>query len=292
VVRALHHCGQPVLTEYQLGLVVYRLIWAGRIGTAKQHRESIDPERRLYNQALRFLLGLGILAPVKGFADRAVFTMLGRSHPDSLEVLCTIDPFAYVSHLSAMEYHGLTDRVPTTIYLTSPPGAEWRALAKERMRRDLAGQLEGYQRVGLPMLRRLRFAAVGKRSVHITQRKHAGAFVVTEHGALRVASIGRTFLEMVAAPDLCGGIRHVIGVFGDQARAHLRLILADVDRHGTAIDKARVGYLLEEVCSVRDPVLERWQTTVVQRGGSRKLDAAAPYAPTYSERWGLSLNHQ
>jgi len=159
------------------------------------------------------------------------------------------------------------------------------------MLKDLGDETERYRQAGFPLLRRLQVATIGRRVVHVTQRKHAGAFVITEHGHLRVASLGRTFLEMVAEPGLCGGIRHVISVYSEHAATHRKLILAEVDRHGTAIDKARVGYLFEEICAIRDPTIDHWQTRVVQRGGSRKLDAGAPYASTYSERWGLSLNH-
>lgn len=291
-VRALRGHDLPVLTDYQLGLLVYRLIKNGRSSNVALRLQTTEPQRRHYTQVLRFLLTLSVAAPVKGFAEGAVFSLLGKDNPSPLEVLCTVDPCAYVSHLSAMEYHGLTDRVPTTVYLTSPPNREWRELAHARMQKDLPDAVEAYQMAGFPTLRRWRIASIGKRSVHLTQRKNAGAFVLNAHGHLRVSSIGRTFLEMVESPALCGGIRHVIDIFRDHAAPHLKLILADVDRHGTTIDKVRVGYLLEDVCTLRDPVIDRWQVTAVQRGGSRKLDASAPYASKYSERWSLSLNHE
>ena len=291
-VRALRGYSRPVLTDYELGLLVYRLVRERNIGGIALRLQSADPERRHYTQVLRFLVTLGVATAVKGFADGAVFSLLGNDNPSALEVLCTVDPFAYVSHLSAMEYHGLTDRIPTTMYLTSPPGHEWRALADARMAKDLGAEIDAYRSASFPILRRLRITTIGKKAVHVTQRQNAGAFVVAEHGHVRVASIGRTYLEMVAEPDLCGGIRHVIDLFVSHAASHLNLILAEVDRHGTDIDKVRAGYILEDLCSIRNPMLDHWQATAVQRGGSRKLDARAPYASRYSERWSLSLNHE
>ena len=61
------------------------------------------------------------------------------------------------------------------------------------------------------------------------------------------------------------------------------------ERHGKAIDKIRAGYLLTEVCSLTDSVVESW-TQFAQRGGSRKLDPETEYAPEFSERWKLSIN--
>ena len=57
----------------------------------------------------------------------------------------------------------------------------------------------------------------------------------------------------------------------------------------TIIDKIRTGYILDERVGLNNTAVENWRMEV-QRGGSRKLVAEAPYAPTYSEKWGLSIN--
>ena len=290
-VRALQGYDRPVLTDYYLGTVLYNLVRAGKVEGQSLRLRVDEPEHRHYSQVVRFLVHLGVITPLRSYADGAVFLLLGRQKPSPLEVLCTTDPFAYASHLTAMEYHGLTDRVPTTIYLTSPPPAEWRELAVERMGKDLGEKVESYRMAGFPTLRRYRVTRLERRAIHVLHKKNAGAYVVTEHGHLRVSSIGRTFLDMIQTPEYCGGIRHVMDVFRTHARTYLKLLLSDVERHGAAIDKARVGYILEEECGIHDPIIDHWQETAVQRGGSRKLDAKSPYEATYSERWCLSLNH-
>ena len=67
------------------------------------------------------------------------------------------------------------------------------------------------------------------------------------------------------------------------------MIIDDAERHGSAIDKVRLGFLLTEVCHLSDPRIEGW-TRHAQRGGSRKLDPQAEYDPRYSEKWMLSIN--
>jgi hypothetical protein len=52
--------------------------------------------------------------------------------------------------------------------------------------------------------------------------------------------------------------------------------------------KQRVGFLLETLGHGHTR-LEQWRASL-QRGGSLKLVAREPYAPTFSERWNLSLN--
>jgi predicted transcriptional regulator of viral defense system len=105
----------------------------------------------------------------------------------------------------------------------------------------------------------------------------------------RVATIGRTFLDMLREPGLCGGIYHVLDIFTEQAPRYLRLIVDEIDRHGTKIDKVRAGYVLAERLNLTHPAFAVWQTCA-QRGGSRKLDAQADYSPRFSETWCLSIN--
>jgi hypothetical protein len=94
---------------------------------------------------------------------------------------------------------------------------------------------------------------------------------------------------MIHLPDLCGGLRHVIDVYGEQGEKYFTLVFQEIDSHGGPIDKIRAGYLLSEVAEVGDPLLDKWLKHV-QRGGSRKLDANAEYSPVFSEKWCLSIN--
>ena len=94
---------------------------------------------------------------------------------------------------------------------------------------------------------------------------------------------------MVREPIRCGGIRHVIDVYKNHGPQYKNLIIDELDQHGNKIEKVRVGYLLEEICKLKDERIERW-LSFVERGGSRKLDPAAEYRPVYSERWCLSIN--
>ena len=87
---------------------------------------------------------------------------------------------------------------------------------------------------------------------------------------------------------MCGGIGHVIEVFGENAAKYEPLVVETIDRNGTLIEKARAGYILEDLCKVQNPTVDEWARTA-QRGGSRKLDPHSEYSPHYSERWSLSL---
>ena len=70
---------------------------------------------------------------------------------------------------------------------------------------------------------------------------------------------------------------------------HLDAIVEAVDAGSEKILQVRAGYLLEEAIGISDPRIDVWARSA-QRGSSRKLDSAAPYANRFSERWMLSIN--
>jgi predicted transcriptional regulator of viral defense system len=279
---------RPVITNYRLGVMVFQLIKAGRIEGKTLNRLG-PPSRRHFRQALNFLANYAVLSELRDLPRESAFTVLGRSSVSAAEIACTVDPFAYLSHLSGMELHGLTDRVTQTLYLSSPDPKAWKAHASEIMQRDLGEERAAYEEAGFPLLQRTRIEKLMGTTVRITHSAHLGAFRKTPDSEVRVATIGRTFLDMLREPTLCGGIHHVLGIYREHAERNLALIAAEVDQHGGPIDKVRAGYVLEELCGLKHPSITEWQTHAA-RGGSRKLVAANEYASTYSERWALSLN--
>ncbi|WP_153133359.1 hypothetical protein [Dechloromonas hortensis] len=278
LIEALAATGLPVISEYELGKVLFLKLSAH----AEKRSDLLDP-------VIDHLKRLRIFVPLSLGGTATAYQLIGHSTASAQQIACALDPFAYVSHLSAMEYHGLTDRFPKILYLTKPPAGEWRRQAEEKMRRDLGANYDEYLISRLPKLVRPKLSKIGAMSLHFQERSQLGAFKHVSGSNMRVATIGRVFLEMTREPQLCGGIQHVIDIFSNNAKQYLRLITDEYERHGKAIDKVRAGYLLTEVCGVKDLVVESW-TRFAQRGGSRKLDPEVEYAPEYSERWKLSIN--
>ena len=113
---------------------------------------------------------------------------------------------------------------------------------------------------------------------------------LTSRGSsVRLSTIGQTFLDMLQKPDLCGGMYHVLDVWEEHAETYLNDIVAAVETASSGIVKSRAGYILEERQGLHHPGIERWKVSG-QRGGSRKLDPAKEFAPTFSATWMISLN--
>ena len=270
---------RPVVTDYELAVLM----------TSQMAHLEEQPTLRFYEKVVESLGSFGLISPSKDFKPGTVYHLFGRAKPKAKEVACAADPFAYISHLSAMEFHGLTDRFSKILYLTTPPDTEWKELAKDRMLKDLSEHLEPFQRARLPQLRRPVFDRVEGVRVELMRRSSRGAFKTIKSPTIRVAMVGRAFLDMVREPGTCGGMQHVVDTYREHGARYLALIADEVEQHGNAVEKVRAGYLLDEVCRLSHPLVDGW-TQKAQRGGSRLLDPLGEYVPHYSEKWRLSIN--
>ena len=105
----------------------------------------------------------------------------------------------------------------------------------------------------------------------------------------RITSIGQTFADMLTEPGLCGGLRHVLDVWEREAGQWVSEIVGAIEHLDSKIAKVRAGYILSEVMGIEHPTIHSWEQ-YAQRGGSRKLDPDAEYAPVFSEKWMISIN--
>lgn len=280
---------QPAVSLYQVGLIVFKLYLHKETHGLPLRITKPIPSHAEFSAALASVLDSGVLQQIRTTPKIAAFEILGRRSAPAREIACSVDPFCYLSHLSAMAFHGITDRLPRTLYVTTPPPEEWGRSAKARMLSDLGSDYEQYLESGFPRLTRPRLQKIDTTPIYTFTSLHHGAFRLMKGKTLRVATIGRTFLDMLREPKLCGGIAHVISVFEKYANSYVRLITDELEAHGKPIDKVRAGYILSERCQIRDSTVDSW-VRFTKRGGSQKLDASGEYSSTFSDRWSLSIN--
>lgn len=285
----LEKLGQTVFLRYDVARLAWQLYKNPHFENQALAIRRPTLDSRSFARIEAELLDTGIMSQLSGAPTSSVYSLLGGNTNDRNEVACSIDPFCYVSHLSAMEFHGITDRIPEQLYLSTPPGTKWSAFAADKMSKDLGADRQEFQNAGLPQLRRVSISKINHRPIHRHASVHLGAYRAIKSSQTRVATLGRTFLEMLQEPDLCGGLNHVLAVFQEHAASNKRLIFDEIDQHGTAIDKVRAGFILEQLCHLKDERIDAW-TKFAARGGSRKLDPSEEYSSNFSDRWCLSLN--
>lgn len=286
-IRALN---LPTFPESELAVAFFRSL----PDESAQLEIPCEQIRRAYRRHVSTLTEYGALESLKLSSELTAYQLPTAKLPSPDQLICIFDPFCYLSHLSALAWHGLSERLPKTLFISRPSRNQWQSLARVKLDERL-GPWSGVN--SLCKLARYQFrehTRLGKYAIHTwtstrLDREYSSAFKNVKDQHIRVATIGRCFLDMVRAPDLCGGIHHVMHIFSEHAKTYFELILSEIDSFGNKIEKARAGYLLELSVNEEHPILAEWLTTV-SRGGSRKLDPSADYSEQFSEKWGLSIN--
>lgn len=276
----------PIVTDYDffvLGKELFELKeWNGE-------RLKYIPREWDYTRArnaLRRLTDLRIISPDIDFHSGVWRVVQSTNSGTAEEIACISDPFCYVSHLSAMQRYSLTERSPEALHLTTPARPIWNKLRNEKMACDLGGEVDTKH----PPLVRLGFKGMLRRRPVTVHESSSPAMPVEVRGERnRITSIGRTFADMLLDPGLCGGIRHVLDVWQNHAEEWVPQIIEEIEKIDSKIVKVRAGYILAEMLDIEDSRINNWEQ-FAQRGGSRKLNPDAPYTPTYSERWMISIN--
>ena len=233
----------------------------------------------------------GALFEVRGM-PRTTYSTVATDSVSDLAQICQVDRVSFASFATAMEIYGFSNRIPKTYFMQTLSQKDWSVESKSRMQRDLSDGLTEYGNNEMPPLTRSNPAKIRSSNIQWIRSQNAlGGWRWIDDRSVRVSTVGRLFLDMMQRPELCGGIRHVIEVFSDYAAQYLPAILAEYEAHANNIDKVRAGYILEEHCALRSDVIQQW-TSFATRGGGQKLDVSSDYAPTFSERWMLSINVQ
>lgn len=274
---------RPLVSNYEIFSHLWQLYAQGDV----KYLRSEHPSQNSYQRTKSLLTSEGILR--KDADYRGLWRVLPLSDVPADEAVCLADPFCYISHLSAMQRYGLTDRRPEALFITQPDHATMRALLnkhrQEKFEQALAVQGRFIERITAPK----HPAKVRERPLSILASRHLGHYREVRGGFARIASIGQTFLDMVEFPERCGGMRHVLDVWDEHAETYLEEIIARIDTAPKDIHKIRAGYILSEHLGIRDARVLLWQA-YAQRGGSRVLDPERPYSDHFSEDWMLSIN--
>lgn len=277
----------PLITDYDVYLQARRIVQTGEHAgqPIKRLPKAWDASRT--RQMLSRLEARSVLTPDPDFAS-GVWRILQTEQPSpAAEAACIADPFCYVSHYSALELHGLAPEPSETLQLSRPARLLWNALRDDRVAAEV-GRREFQDAAGL-LLRATPADTLRGRPVLVHETRRPAAFVTLEDGRTRVATVGDTLVAALAEPGFFGGMGEALKVWDVHAGAYLEAVIAAVDRIDVKIVKVRAGYILTERLGLADPRIDAWRA-YAQRGGSRRLDPDAPYRPTFSEAWMISLN--
>ena len=284
--KQLRKSAWPVITSYGLFHELRALFASGR----RLRQRKVLPDMAELSHRRRSLVRADVLTPDPDYGHRA-YRIVANGDCPAEEICCLVDRYCYVAHLSAMARYGLTDRRPTALHLRAPERQLARRLLADAVvndyGEDVLAVLEEDQ-----ILRPHTLAhpvVVRERPLALFRTQHPGASLPIRGTYARISTIGQTFSDMLEEPEACGGMTHVLEVWREHAGLYLEDIVPAIDSAPHAITKVRAGYILDELLGLSDQRVQAW-TRHTQRGSSRRLDPERGFAPTYSEKWMLSIN--
>ena len=279
----LEQKGQPVITDYEL----FKLVSSSYKSKKKLYLRKSTPSNQDYNRARRNLIEANVIKRDRDY--HSAYRIIANQDLPAEDVCCIIDPFCYISHLSAMQRYGFSDRRPKSLHLTVPGPTILIKLKKEFLLKEGDENLGEHKSI-IPFRYITHPKNVRKRSIELFHTKYLGEKIkIRGNTYARISTVGQTFLDMLVEPTLCGGMSHVLEVWKEHAKLYVEEIISSVDKTPKTITKIRAGYILDEVLGINNPRIESW-LKYAQRGGSRLLDPLRSYEPIYSEKWMISIN--
>ena len=278
----LEENGKPVLTPFGFFQIIQKM-YQDHGGRRLYLRRDV-PTKDDYTRIISNLKKTAIVATDKDYGGR-VIRVLAVSDLPAEDIVCLVDSTCHVSHLSAMQRWGLTDRRSRALMLTRPD----RRTATQKIRDYMKEVLGEDETTPFPLKIVNHPDRVRRRAIRVHESKAAGKWLRNRGSEFRLSTIGQTFLDTLRRPDLCGGMSHVLDVWEEHAGTYLDEIVLAVDSYVSGLVKSRAGYILEERLGLRHRTIERWKR-FGQRGSSRKLDPTKVYAPIFSKTWMISLN--
>ena len=236
-------------------------------------------------QLIRKLAASGDIEELSTIAGIYVFTVPFASFVSSPDeaLLQEANPTAVLSHYTAAAYHNLTYELPMEYHLTYYPNSF--------IRLPLGTVPEDWVDVPKPRCRTPKTIRGKPILWHKSKKEwdfgHTLGF--SQGYPIYVTDLERTLLDAIRFPERCGGITEVFRIWR-RAVDSLRVdvLVNYVEQFSQALLRQRVGFILEEI-GITPPILEEWANKSV-RGSSAKLIANSDFAPTFSERWKLSIN--
>jgi len=220
------------------------------------------------------------------------FINLTISPLDPFKIISDLYPLGYFSHLSAMKIHKLVNQENEILYFSTVDRKVWKKHFLDTLEKDKYTLFKkNYEKDIADLTPRFPTEEnyLSKYLLIFTNKNFGNLEVIN---GLNVRKLPFLFLDMVRTPQYCGGVENIISVFNKYAPILLEEILEVAHKYGKNIDRARIGFILDELMGIQHPTLEHWKVEMVGlRGGSRKFVAHLPFEPEFSPVWNISLNH-
>ena len=166
----------------------------------------------------------------------------------------------YIGYLSALNYHGLSDRVSPVIYIVT---------TKRRRDRTI-------------LHTRLRFITVKETKMFGWEK------TIISNTAIQISDPEKTVVDCLDRPEYGGGLDEIAKtIFYEHGSLNMPKLLSYAEKNGNKTVIKRLGYLLDHLkLTEYQPLFKEIKLSQ----GYPKLDPMHPPNGTYNRKWGLLVN--
>lgn len=143
---------------------------------------------------------------------------------DAVKVILDADPFCYLSHASALAFHGMVADT-SELHISTPVRSQWAGYARHYMEANLGIDLTSIidESEGLfPLTQPKPCAKVRGRPLHRHELSNPIPPASFDRERTRVSSPGATLRDTLTTPNWCGGMDQVIAIWRSYAARHVR----------------------------------------------------------------------
>ena len=229
----------PIISRFELFHAVWEMYEYAQ--NQKLYLRGSLPSEDDFRRIRRGLLAGGIISNDPDYGS-SVLRVLTVSDMPADNIVCLADTTCYISHISAMQRWGLTNRMPKALHITRPDRSKAKDLLSQKMEQICSdGEVNPFKLSYINHPGKVR-----GRSLTVSSSKIFGRYLRTRDDNVRLSTIGQTFIDTIDKPNLCGGMAHVLDVWKEYAPQYLQKIIETVDLDERPIIKCRAGYIVEE----------------------------------------------
>lgn len=170
-----------------------------------------------------------------------------------------VEPY-YIGYWSALNYHGLSEQVPSAIFVVS---------SKRRKDRTILDT-------------RFRFVTIKKSKMFELIE------VNISNSEVKISGVEKTVADCLDHPEYCGGLEEIAkALFFEHRELDMKKVIENADEMGNKTIIKRLGYLLD---LFEYHEYEHLFKDVKLSKGYPKLDPKLPEKGTFNDRWRLLIN--
>ena len=229
---------------------------------SKKPTFSKDDLGKYYNEhegmrsAIRYLLNDGLIMKIRNNLYTCVSGETGSAIANHYQIACAITPTAYISHHTAMEYHGVGDQIFYEVYVSSDT----------RFRE---------------------FSFGGYSYKYISSKCDIGIIEEPYSAGVRVTDRERTVIDSIKDMEKIAGIEEVVSNINSLSRLNANKLLEYLKYYQNQFLYQKVGFLLEnhqEKLGLPDSFFEICRRKI---GKSKRYLIKEVMGGRYNSKWEL-----